>query len=277
VWGFNEYYLAISARATAQVPTLFFDALAVYAFSQFLRTQGARWLYAAGGAVGLAFYCKENSALLLLVFFTALLSAKYRPWLRRPQPYLAAALFFLIVGPDVVWNLTINRETARTAYGTQSVGYSTYRSHLARIGGLGFSAYPSMFYAREPVMALYRHTTGAELTNETPEYPSVDPVIGVLLVCAVLIATFGSAARDDMQQFLLILFWAVFGFFTLIAKGNPPGRLDPVSWIWVEVTLIPAAILAGARLAAMRGPWRIGTWMLSGSVLTYAAVSVLSS
>src|SRR5262249_46240875 len=157
------------------------DALAVYTFSRFLRTQRAHWLYAAGAAVGLAFYCKENSALLLPVFFAVLLTAKYRPWLRRPEPYLAAAVFFLIVGPDIIWNLRVNRQTARTAYGTQSVGYATYASHLARIGGLGLSAYPSMFYAREPVTALYRRATGKELTNETPEYLSVNPALGVLL------------------------------------------------------------------------------------------------
>lgn len=274
LWAFNEYYLAISARATAQVPTLLFDTLAIYAFSRFLSVQRAVYLYAAGASVGLAFYCKENSALLLPVFFVTLLGTKHRHWLRSPHVYLACALFLLVIGPDIAWNLRTNRETARTAYGSEAVGYSTYGSHLARIGGLGFSPYPFMFYARGPVMSLYLRVTGKELEDDTPEYRSVNPVLGAMLLGAVLITTIRPVGRDDVRRFLLLVFWGVFGFFTLVAKGSPPGRLDPVSWIWVEVTLLPAVILTGARLADSTGKWRLAAWVLAGSALSYAAWTV---
>ena len=55
---FNEFYLNVSARATAHVPHLFFVMAAVYAFSSFLRAQRAVYLYLAGLSLGLAFYCK---------------------------------------------------------------------------------------------------------------------------------------------------------------------------------------------------------------------------
>jgi hypothetical protein len=76
--------------------------------------------------------------------------------------------------------------------------------------------------------------------------------------------------------FLLTLFWFVFLFFSVIRPGDPPGRLDPVSWIWVEITLIPAVILTGARLAEPAGEWRVPAWAFSSGVLVYAAVWLLA-
>jgi 4-amino-4-deoxy-L-arabinose transferase-like glycosyltransferase len=267
---FNEYFLAISSRATAHVPHLFFMASALYAFSRFLAVQKVAYLYVSGLAVGLAFYCKEPSALLLIVFFVTLLHPRYRQWLRRPQPYLACVLFAAVIAPDLYWNMTTDRELARLPY-AEEVGYATYQSHLERIGGFGFSLYPTVFYARDAVMPLYRLVTGKELRDETPEYDSMNPVLGVLLIAAVVLTTFRPAARDDLRRFLLIWFWGVFGFFTLIARGDPPGRLDPVSWIWVEATMLPAMILAGAWLARLKGERRIVLWAVVASALSYAA------
>lgn len=271
---FNEYYLAVSARATAHVPHLFFVALAIFAFSRFLGTPRPAYLYAAGAAVGLAFYCKEHSALLLPVFLlTLLLHAGYRQWLRGPHAYLAAALFVLVISPDLIWNLTTDRSTARVTYSAQPVGQSTYSSHLDRVGGIGFSPYPAMFYLRGAVEPLHRALTGTELRDETPEYPSMNVALGVLLVGAVLMTTIRPRERDHLRLFLLLMFWGVFGFFTLIEKGNARGRLDPVSWIWVEVTILPAVVLAGARLADAAGKTRIVLWVCGGAVLIYAGAS----
>jgi hypothetical protein len=72
--------------------------------------------------------------------------------------------------------------------------------------------------------------------------------------------------------FFLLLFWFVFGFFTFIKKGDPPGRLDPVSWIWVEVTLIPAVMLAGHQLARARGIGRALAWTFAVAALVYACL-----
>jgi 4-amino-4-deoxy-L-arabinose transferase-like glycosyltransferase len=270
---FNEYYLAVSSRATAHAPHLFFVAAAVFAFSRFLGAQRPAYLYAAGAALGLAFYCKEHSALLLPVLFVTLLLPGYRHWLRVPHVYLAAMTFFLVIAPDVYWNVTTDRDTARAAYQSQPVGYATYSSHLERIGGVGFSPYPTMFYVRPTIKSLYHRATGQELLDETPEYPSVNPALGALLLGSVLFTTLRPVPRGAVTAFVLLAFWAVFGFFTLIAKGNPPGRLDPVSWIWVEVTLIPAVILAGLRVGGATRKWRPAVWLLGGAVLVYAAAA----
>jgi 4-amino-4-deoxy-L-arabinose transferase-like glycosyltransferase len=266
---FNEYYLGVSARATAHVPHLFLVAAAIYAFSRFLKAQRPVYLYVAGACAGLAFYCKEHSALLLPAFFLALLQANYRRWLISPHVYLAALVFALMIGPDLYWNATMDRQTARIDYGTQVAGYANYRSHLQRIGGLGLSPYPLMFYGRTAVRSTYAAVTGRELRDETEEYRSMNPLLGVLLLASVVITTFRPAVRHPLQKFLILYFWIVFGLFTLIARGDPPGRLDPVSWIWVEATILPAVILTGAFLASTRGKWRVAVWAVSGVALLY--------
>jgi hypothetical protein len=69
------------------------------------------------------------------------------------------------------------------------------------------------------------------------------------------------------------LFWGVFGFFALIARGSPAG-LDPVSWVWVDVTLIPAVILTGAHLAGASGKARVVAAATAAAALLYAACAV---
>jgi 4-amino-4-deoxy-L-arabinose transferase-like glycosyltransferase len=195
---FNEYYLNVSSRATAHVPNLLFVTGAVYAFSRFLATERPRYLYLAGASVGLAFYCKESTALLLPVFALTLL--------------------------------------------------------------LG---------------SLYTRATGNPLKDETTEYWSVNPAIGVLLLGGVLLATFRTVRQDQLRIFLLVMFWAIFGFFTLIKRGDPPGRLDPVSWIWVEITIVPAIVLTGTWLTDVSGKWRLVLWTAAVLALATACAQLV--
>ena len=274
---FNDYFLSVSARATAHVPHLFLVTSAIYAFSRFLALERAGWLYLAGIAVGLAFYCKEHSALVVPVFFATLCLPRYRHWLWRPHAYLACALFVLVISPDLIWNLRADPETARVAYTGQEVGQATYRAHLQRVGGLGVSPYPAMFYGKGAVMSLAALVTGGKLTDNTPEYESVNPLLGVLLLGSVLLSVFSADARDGIRVFLVFMALGIFGFFTLIEQGTPPYRLDPVSWVWVETTLIPAVMLAGARLAGADGRWRIAAWMLGAVGILFAIDAVVWS
>jgi len=261
---FNEYYLGVSSRATAHVPYLFFLAAAVYGFGRFVDAQRAVYLYGAGVALGLAFYCKEQAALLLPVFLLMLLQPRYRHWFRRPHVYLACALFFLVIAPDLLWNV-------RAA---EDIGQATYADHLQRIGGLGFSPYPLMFFARDVTKWVYRFITGTALLDPTAEYWSMNPALGVLLLGSVLVATIGRRAADS-SRFLLLLFWCVFGFFTSIRPGDPSKNLDPASWIWVDVTLFPTVILAGALLADARGRRRVVTWTVACAAMLYAGAQIV--
>ena len=272
---FNEYYLNVSSRATAHVPNLLLVTAAVYAFSRFLATERAVYLYGAGAAAGLAFYCKESTGLLLPVFALTLLISRHRRWLLSPHVYLAIATYALLIAPDVAWNMRTNPDTATVTYNQQTHGQATYAAHFRRVGGLGLSPYPSMFYFRSPLRSVYAAVTGTELKDETTEYWSVNWAIGALLVGAILITTVRSAGPDQQRIFLLVMFWGIFTFFSLIKKGDPPGRLDPVSWIWVEITIIPASILAAARLAELRGKWRFLAWVFAAAALVTACVRLM--
>ena len=272
---FNEYYLNVSSRATAHVPNLLFVTAAVYAFSRFLATERPRYLYLAGASVGIAFYCKESTALLLPVFALTLLVSKHRRWLLKPQIYLACAAYALVISPDIMWNLRANPATTTVTYNDRTVGQATYATHLRRIGGLGLSPYPAMFYLRSTVKALALGLTGNALKDETQEYSSVNVAIGVPHLGAVLATTLRTASRDQLQVFLLVMFWAIFGFFTLIKRGTVTGRLDPVSWIWVEVTIVPAVMMAGARLADVSGKWRVPAWAAAAAALVWACTRLL--
>jgi 4-amino-4-deoxy-L-arabinose transferase-like glycosyltransferase len=271
---FNEYYLNVSSRATAHVPNLLFVTAALYAFSRFLMTERPRYLYLAGASVGLAFYCKESTALLLPVFALTLLVSRQRRWLLKPQIYLACVTYLLVISPDIVWNLRANPETTVT-YNDRTVGQATYATHLRRIGGLGLSPYPSMFYLRPTVKALAVGLTGNELKDETQEYWSVNVAIGALLLGAVIVTTARTTSPDQLRIFLLVMFWAIFGFFTLIKRGAVTGRLDPVSWIWVETTIVPAVILTSARLADISGTWRPVAWSAAAAALVWACTRLL--
>jgi 4-amino-4-deoxy-L-arabinose transferase-like glycosyltransferase len=274
LFAFNEYYLGISFRATAHVPYLFFMTAAAYAFSRFLRVERAAYLYLAAAAVGLAFYCKEHAVLLLPVFLLTLLGARYRSWLRRPEPYVACALFILSIVPDVAWNVRTQPETAFVTYSGRPLAQATYRAHLQRIGGIGFSPYPLVFWARSAVVPLYQMVTGRELGDVTTEYRSINPALGVLLFGALVLTTVRASRSDAVRGFLLVMAWLVFGVFTVIAKGDAPYRLASVNWVWVESMLIPVSILAGARLAGVRPKWRGVVWIFAVVVLLYAIDSV---
>ena len=271
---FNEYYLNVSSRATAHVPNLLFVTAAVYAFSRFLATERPRYLYLAGASVGVAFYCKESTALLLPVFALTLLVSKHRHWLLKPQIYLACVTYLLVISPDILWNLRANPQTTVT-YNDRTVGQATYVTHLRRIGGLGLSPYPSMFYLRPTVKAVALNLTGSELKDETQEYWSVNVALGVLLLGAVLATTIRRATPDQLRVFLLVMFWAIFGFFTLIKRGATTGRLDPVSWMWVETTIVPAVVLSGARLADVSVKWRLLAWSAVIAALVWACMRLL--
>jgi hypothetical protein len=270
---FNEYFLAFSSRATANTPYLFFVTVALLAFARFLAKERALGLYGAAAAAGLAFYCKEHAVLLLPVFAVVALACDRR-LLWRPHPYLAAVLFVLIVAPDVWWNTTANPETAHVSYSGSYVTQSTYAAHLRRLGGVGLSPYPAMFYARDPVKGALEWATGQEVPD-VAGYPALNPVLGILLVLAVLATTFVQRSRDPQRWLLLALAWGVFLFFTLIRKGDPPNRLSSVSWLWVESTLIPAVVVGGAWLATLRGRWRATAWSVSALALFYATDTLL--
>jgi hypothetical protein len=48
-----------------------------------------------------------------------------------------------------------------------------------------------------------------------------------------------------------------------------------VSWIWVEVTIVPAVMMAGARLAGVNGRWRLPLSAVAAAALVWACTRLL--
>jgi 4-amino-4-deoxy-L-arabinose transferase-like glycosyltransferase len=267
---FNEYHLRISSLASSHAPHLLFITLAIFAFSRFLDSGRSRHLYGAAAATALAFYCKEHSALLLPVLLLSVVQTDFRKWLRSAPVYVAAGLFFLLISPDLYWNLTT------TSGGAQR----TYADHLARIGGVGLSPYPLVFFFGKTFGEASGGWFGARFHDPLEEYNTMNPGSGLVLlgaVCAVVLSKRGTGA---MRSFLLAAFGVLFGFFFLIRPGFNAEMDDaymvPVSWSWVDMTLPVTAILGGLFLGAESSHWaRAARWFAVGTFV-YAVAWILA-
>lgn len=243
----NEYHIGVSAFATAKGPHLILVLSAMVAFSRFLETERPRHLWASAVAIGAAFYAKEHSALLLPAFGLLLLTTRYRVWLLRWQTYAAVALFFVVISPDVIWNL--GADTSGGPLRTQA----TYSDHLARIGGLGLNPHPFMFFAHGAVRSLHQAVTGTRLADDVAENASMNPILGVVLFTAAILAW--GHRHNPQIRVLLYQFWFIFVFMVIIKPGRPNFDMDDVAWYWVDMVLFPAAVLAGVLIASASGRW----------------------
>ncbi len=86
-------------------PLDFFLLAAALGFVRAVQGAGWRWWLLAGAAAGFSLLSKYSAALVLGGALAYLLTQPaHRAWLRRPQPYLAAALACAIFAPVLVWN-----------------------------------------------------------------------------------------------------------------------------------------------------------------------------
>jgi 4-amino-4-deoxy-L-arabinose transferase-like glycosyltransferase len=94
-----------SVTATPDTPLLFFWTAALWALARAFATGRGGWWLVAGAAAGLALDSKYTAALLTPAVLAWLLAVpSLRPWLRRPHPWIAAALALLLFLPVVTWN-----------------------------------------------------------------------------------------------------------------------------------------------------------------------------
>lgn len=92
---------------TYDTPQAFFWMLALWLAAAAV-FEGRNWAwYGAGAAMGLSLLAKYSSLLLPAgLFFFLLTSPASRPWLRRKEPYLAAAIAAAVFSPNLIWNMT---------------------------------------------------------------------------------------------------------------------------------------------------------------------------
>lgn len=261
---FNEYDVGASVYATGKAPYLLFLAMAIWAFSRFLLTERARFLYVVGLSVGLAFESNERAVLILPVFFITLLLGPHRHWLLRWPPYVACALFLVVISPDILWNVL-----------TPKPGMATYGDHFSRVGGFGFNIYPFLFFVKNTIRSAYLALTGEWLVDQSAENPSMNDLLGVVLFASVCVMTVRPRAQGgQFRLFLLVLFWFVLGTFTAI---RPPSRtnlnMDPVQKDWIDVVLFPAVIFAGSLLTTTPSRWRTMLRVVAVAAMIFAVIA----
>jgi len=255
--GCNEYLIGVSILAVEKAYYLCFAMLGILAFDTFLRTSKPRWLYCAAAAAGCGMLSKELTVFVLFAFFLTLLFSPARHWLWRKEPYLALALFLLVISPDLIWNLG--------AHSNEVMGYQEHLSRMKPSGNLQVF----VFYGRE-AMRFLAPSIGTRLFDAAPEFASMNFGLGWIVLVGVAVMTFRKA--DVTSRLLLFLFWPVVIFFTLVESRSASLLIDPTVWFWFDLSLLAAIPLASRWLFEGTG-WMLRSLPTAGCVYAvYSAV-----
>ena len=261
---FNEYHIGVSALAVDIIYYYTFAMLALYFFCRFLQKESPGYLYASSIMIGFAFLCREIIIIFLPVFVMCLLSSRYRSWFKRKEPYLAFFVFFLIISPDLCWNVT-----------TKENNQVRLIDHLSRIGGLGFTPNYLLFYARD----IFRRFGWQYFLDGYAEFPTMNMVFGAIFIGCVIRETLRIKWEDPVRNLMLLTFWVILVFFMLIRPGmNMSRRLDDnFGWLWIDLTLLPAILLTGSCVASLEKNWKTLAYIAISAGILYAIVRVLTA
>ena len=117
-------------------PQVFLWALTLLFVRRAVDTGRGGWWAGVGLSVGLGLVAHYTFLTLSgQIFLYLLFSARARPWLARPHPYLAAVLAALLFTPTLVWNAHHDWAMFRHASGQLGNGHTILRSALDYIGG----------------------------------------------------------------------------------------------------------------------------------------------
>lgn len=106
----------------------------------------------------------------------------------------------------------------------------------------------------------------------------MNSLFGALLLGAAAVPLLRIRQADEVDRFLLTLFWGILGFFSAIRPGHPTAQLDPEAWFWVDPVLFPGILLAAFLVHRTRGAIRTAAVALAGGgVGCAAAAAVLRS
>lgn len=82
---------------------IFFWTLVFYILIRWIQTTENRWIYLAAIAIALGFYSKYNILMLVAALFPAILLTSYRTIFQNKHLYIAIAIGFLLVLPNLYW------------------------------------------------------------------------------------------------------------------------------------------------------------------------------
>jgi 4-amino-4-deoxy-L-arabinose transferase-like glycosyltransferase len=235
---------------TIDAPFVFCWGLAWLCLSCVQTRQGELAWYAAGVAFGLGLLSKYTMVLLVpSVALWLATSPRLRPWFRRQEPYVAAALGLLIFSPVLVWN-------ARH-------GWYSLQHVLVQAGGRG----------ERPVWATL--LGGFEFFGS--QVGAVSPLLFGLLVVGVVWAWREGLRRERDDLTLLVaaslpffLFFQVWSFFSKVqANWAAPAYLTAVVAAagWCQTWMRPGV---GRRSRRRLHCYLLATILLPAAILPVA-------
>ncbi len=228
--------------ATPDAPLLLAGSITFYGAARAIESPpdspaALRWWLVAGTGSGLALLSKYTAVLIPLAVLVGLAAApRLRPHLRRPGPWLAAALAVLVFVPVVVWNA--------------GHGWASFAFQLGH--GLG-------------------RPRGSALSHEAELLGGQAALVSPVLFGLMIIAIAGSLRRGPPIMHLLAAASAVtLGFFVLTALRK---RVEPN---WPAATYLPATVvLAGWATSRRRRRWLIGGCALGAALVAVVYVQAV--
>jgi 4-amino-4-deoxy-L-arabinose transferase-like glycosyltransferase len=199
----NRFHIGFSRLAIQQSAFMFFVVLSAWMFMKAVREKSGRWMLAAGVATGTAYVTKEESALLLPVFFLfLLLSHNHRHWFGRKELYCALLCVLAIAYIDI---FRLTRTSA-----DMNLGY-----YFKGLLSTHVSLCPIKFFLGELLpWSPDGIPEGFEVWVMPDAYRALVMHFATGILCLVGVAySLPAWRRDDMVRFLLIMFFVVFGFF----------------------------------------------------------------
>lgn len=263
----ERYHVEVSARAIDLPWDLLFVCLSLYCFSRFVegteRDRADWWLVGVAASAGLAFICKELSALLIPAFGAAMILTRRVGMVRWRVWAVAVGVLGVVVAPDVYANLATSPAERRALHdrhvsSAQQRGdtlpdayakglFMSYGDHLSRFRGIGFNANAFLLYFGEAFDWLR-----IEYTNGFSEFPFMRAAMGILLWLGSL-GSLLQRRRDDFKRSLAIVFAVMFLPFAVVRIGEPAEALptDPsMLFYWVDRTMLPAILLTASWLGS---------------------------
>lgn len=211
-----------------------------------------RWWLAAGAAAGLALLSKYSAVLVLAGAPVYLLTQpQHRFWLRRPQPYAAAALAALVFAPVLVWNAQHGWASFAFQGGRAGVEHLRPLGPLAVLGGEALFLLPWLWLPL--VVAFVRGLRAGPASWRTwlPCCLGAGPVL--------LFAVVGLWSKH------VLFHWAAPGYLMLLPLlGAELARLAAFRPALVRRTLLATLALLGLAALVLVGEFRFA--LIPGAV-----------
>jgi len=209
-----------------------------------------------GLAVKMTFLTLLPAILLYLIFYSRKKGA-----FRISDLLLFFLMIAVVISPFVYWNLK-----------NDFVNYSFYAQEA---DFASFSLIPTALFLGELIVIGMRSFNDAIFyLIFSYEYPFLNWVMG--LICLAGAIYFIRNKRNEFIVFLLLIFYSIFVFFSLVRARSGGGlyfHLD--NFWWAVVAVIPGFILGSAMLVELSKRYRLFKFILAGLIIYFIGNAII--